>query len=223
MGKTIYLSPSVQEKNVGAGNYGTEEKRMNQVADVVEQILSIHDIKVYRNKPDMDLSTIVKESNAKKVDAHLAIHSNAYNQKVRGCEVYCYRYGCEGEKLAKNIYDGLSKLTPTSDRGVRQGYNFYGSGKHLYEVTYTTAPAALVEVDFHDTIDGAKWIVDNITLIGKTLAKGVLDYFGLKYKYTLDTYHRVIAGSYKDVENAKRLKKELQKKGFESFILAVKL
>jgi len=36
MAVSVYLSPSVQQWNVGWGNYGTEEYRMNLVADVVE-------------------------------------------------------------------------------------------------------------------------------------------------------------------------------------------
>ena len=33
----VYISPSSQHDNVGVGNYGTEEMRMNQVADRVEK------------------------------------------------------------------------------------------------------------------------------------------------------------------------------------------
>lgn len=33
----VYISPSSQEDNRGVGNYGTEEVRMNQIADVVER------------------------------------------------------------------------------------------------------------------------------------------------------------------------------------------
>lgn len=47
MSKIVYLSPSTQERNIGYGNYSTEEKRMNGVADVVQEILVEHGIKVY--------------------------------------------------------------------------------------------------------------------------------------------------------------------------------
>ncbi len=42
----VYLSPSTQENNIGIGGYGTEEKRMNQVADVVERLLKSSGITV---------------------------------------------------------------------------------------------------------------------------------------------------------------------------------
>ncbi len=181
MSKSVYLSPSTQEKNIGVRNYGTEEKMMNKVADVTERVLKGHGLTVHRNKPEMLLAQVVTDSNNKKPDIHFAIHSNASNGKARGCEVYCHKFGGEGEKLARAIYAELSPLTPTSDRGVMEGYNFYGSGKHMYELAKTIAPAALIEIAFHDNAEDAEWITYNIEEIGLALAKGVLKYFGIEY------------------------------------------
>ena len=49
----VYISPSLQEWNVGVGNYGTEEQRMNQIADVVQYELERHGLTTARNTPDM--------------------------------------------------------------------------------------------------------------------------------------------------------------------------
>lgn len=181
MSKSIYLSPSTQENNVGAGNYGTEENRMNAIADITEKELIRHGVKVYRNKPNMTLAQVVHDSNTKNPDIHFAIHSNAGGG--RGCEVFCYKFGSTGEAFARSIYNNLSLLTPTKDRGVFQGYNYYGTGKHMYEVTYTNAPAALVEIDFHDSIDGANFIINNTERIGVLFAKCILIYFAIPYIY----------------------------------------
>jgi N-acetylmuramoyl-L-alanine amidase len=180
MVNTIYLSPSTQWDNIGAGNYGTEKDRMNQIGDVVERVLKVYGITVYRNKPSMTLNKIVEDSNNKKPNIHFAIHSNAGGG--RGCEVYCHRFGGSGEKLAKLVYSSLAAITPVTDRGVKQGYNFYGVGKHMYELAYTNAPAALVEVAFHDNSEDSNWIINNIESIGIALSKGILSYFGMKYK-----------------------------------------
>jgi len=69
--KRIYLSPSAQENNVGAGSYGTEEQRMNQLCDLVEKKLEGR-YQIYRNRPEMSLQQIVADSNGKKPDIHLA-------------------------------------------------------------------------------------------------------------------------------------------------------
>ena len=182
MSKSIYLSPSTQEKNIGVGNYGTEEKRMNQVADVTERVLKQHGLVVYRNKPEMTLAQVVTDSNSKKPDIHFAIHSNAGSGNSRGCEVYCHKFGGSGEKLARAVYSEIEPITPSSDRGVKEGCNHYGQGKPLYELAYTTAPAALIEIAYHDNKDDAVWIINNIEVIGTVIAKGILKYFAIPFQ-----------------------------------------
>ncbi len=178
MGYSVYISPSTQENNIGAGTYGTEEKRMNEVADVVVRELTRHGVTVYRNQPTMTLAEVIKDSNAKKPMLHLAIHSNAGGG--RGCELYCYRLdGGKGEIFARNLYTDLSAITPVNDRGVHAGENFYGQGISMAELAHTNAPAALVEIDFHDSKDGAAWIVNNIEQIGMTLVKSIINTLGL--------------------------------------------
>jgi N-acetylmuramoyl-L-alanine amidase len=219
MSKIIYLSPSMQENNVGAGSYRTEEQRMNQVADVVEKVLINHGLKVYRNNPEWTLQKVVQDSNNKRPDLHFAIHSNAGGG--RGGEVFAYAPGGEGEKAARAIYSELEPLTPTSDRGVK--FN-----PKLYELNSTNAPAALVEVAFHDSPDDARWIIDNIEGIGTTLAKGVLKYFGIAYKEPSkpeiqplndQKLYRVMAGSYSIRENAEKQVQKLKAAGFDSVIM----
>ena len=63
--KSVYLSPSTQENNIGYGDYGTEEERMQQVCDVVQEELLRHGITVFRNTPDMTLNQVVADSNQK--------------------------------------------------------------------------------------------------------------------------------------------------------------
>lgn len=178
----VYLSPSTQEGNVGYGNYGTEEFRMNQVADVVEKVLIDHGITVYRNKPTMALTEVVADSNNRNPDIHVAIHSNADSGKARGCEVFCHKLQGEGYRLAQLLYKDMSDITPTADRGIKQGYDYFGTGKHLYETAYTKVPAALIEIAFHDNPDDAVWIINNIDLIGNTIANSILTYFGILSK-----------------------------------------
>ncbi|AEE95801.1 N-acetylmuramoyl-L-alanine amidase family protein [Mahella australiensis] len=178
MAYKVYISPSTQEHNQYV-NGNTEEYWMNKIADVVCNLLVKSGITVYRNKPEMELKQVVADSNAKKPDIHFAIHSNAGGG--RGCEVYALLVyddngkikPTEGYKLAQAVYNRVSALTPTSDRGVKQG-------NHLYEIKNTIAPAALIEVAFHDNPQDAAWITSNIEPIGKAIAQGICDYFGVK-------------------------------------------
>lgn len=175
---TIYISPSTQERNVGYGKYGTEEARMNQIADVVCKYLDDTDIVYYRNDPRMTLSHVINDSNSKKPDVHLAIHSNAGG----GTGAECWVYDLSGEhyKFAKIIYGKISAITPMKDRGIKVG-------THLGELRSTKAPACLIEIAFHDRKEDAEWIINNITLIGTELAKGICEYFNVKPKQKVET------------------------------------
>ena len=61
--RTIYLSPSTQERNIGFGEYGTEEYRMNILADKIQNIFKQYNIQVHRNSPNWNLGQIVSDSN----------------------------------------------------------------------------------------------------------------------------------------------------------------
>ena len=176
----VYLSPSVQEWNVGVGDYGTEEQRMNELADIVQAELERNGLNVVRNRPEMTLQQVVADSNAVSPRIHVALHSNAYNGNARGAEVYAHRFGGNAENLARDIYASLSAVTPVEDLGVKEGYKMF-NGQGMYELRRTTAPAALVEVSFHDNPEDARFIIDNMETIGQAIARGILNYFGMQY------------------------------------------
>lgn len=215
--KSIYLSPSTQERNIGYGNYGSEKYRMNQVADVVEKILTQHGVKVYRNRPDWDLKEVVRDSNLRKSDLHFAIHSNAGGG--RGAEIFAYSSQSEGAKAAKIIYDEFEKITNIKGRGIKFNSKFY-------ELNSTNAPAILIEVAFHDNLEDANWIINNIEKIGVALAKGALKYFGVPYKDMTTNnskiIYRVMVGSYSKRENAEKQVERLKKAGFDAVIMPYK-
>ena len=52
----------------------------------------------------------------------------------------------------------------------------------LRELRRTNAPAVLVEVGYHDNIEDAQWIKENIDQIAQELAKSIADYFGVPFR-----------------------------------------
>lgn len=172
--KIVYLSPSLQEWNVGVNDYGTEEERMNQVADVVERELKAKGYDVRRNNPENTLAQTVKESNQIGPAIHVAIHSNASgpSAKGKGPEIYANRPDTSGDRLAKSIYKEIENIYPNPENG--RGVIYTTS---LYEVIKTLSPAVLLEVAFHDNPEDAKWIINNIENIGKAIAIGIDNYF----------------------------------------------
>lgn len=173
----IYLSPSTQEHNIGCGNYGTEEQRMNEITDVLQMRLQEHGVTVYRNKPDMTLAQITEASDRFEVDYHIAPHSNASGKTpgtARGCTVLICAKGGKAEELANNVYTELSAITPTTDRGVVVD-------PKLWETKEPKAPAIIIEVDFHDNYEGAAWIIHHTNQIAEAILLGILKQVNIKY------------------------------------------
>ena len=172
--KVIYLSPAAQEYNIGYGDFGSEEYRMNRIADIVEKLLKEQGYTVYRNNPNERLSQIVRESNEINPDIHVALHSNASGEgfSAQGPEIFANRPNTPGDRLANQIYNEIMQVypDPTKGRGV-----LYTSS--LYEIIRTNAPAVLLEVAFHDNPEDAQWIIDNESQIAQAIVSGINSYF----------------------------------------------
>lgn len=172
--RIVFLSPSTQEFNIGYGEYGTEEYRMNRITDYLEDILKSQGYVVYRNNPKETLSKAVQRSNEINPDIHVAIHSNASGEgfSAQGPEIFANRPNTAGARLAQDIYDEIIKIYPDANKG--RGVLYTSS---LYEIIRTNAPAVLLEVAFHDNPDDAKWIINNEEEIARAIARGINNYF----------------------------------------------
>ena len=51
----------------------------------------------------------------------------------------------------------------------------------LVELRRTKAPAVLVEVAYHDNVEDANWIINNIEEIAENLALSVADFLGVPF------------------------------------------
>ena len=174
----VYLSPSLQNYNIGYGTYDSEQRRMNQIADSVERHLydEKDQITLYRSRSDMSLTEAVADSNSKKPDIHVAIHSNASNTHTsRGPMGFACKMDTKDDMLAHDVYDEVAKVSQVKGHGI-----FYST--QLYELKKTTAPATLIEVAFHDNPDDAGFIMDNIDNIGGAIARGILKNLNTCYR-----------------------------------------
>ena len=176
----VYIAPSLEHFNVGYGNYGTEEKRANVIADVVELVLNANGVTTDRNSPEMSLVEAVADANAKNPRIYLSIQTRSADGTLRGAEVFYYRPNTNGQRLASDVFDELSKVTPTEDIGISDGSLVFG-GLGYYELRKTRAPATIVKVGFHDNPLDADFIINNTYEIGVAIAKGVLNYLGLPF------------------------------------------
>lgn len=175
---SIYLSPSLQQNNpyiIG----GSEEEYMNLVADAMEPYLRSTGIRFTRNDPEMTLSQVIAQSNAGHYDLHLALHSNAgpeaLSGQLRGTDVYYYDNSSAGQRAATIIANNFKEISPTPDRVRPVGTTT------LAEVVRTNAPSVLVEIAYHDNVEDAEWIRDNIEPIARNLVMSLADYFDIPF------------------------------------------
>ncbi|MGN0172089.1 MAG: N-acetylmuramoyl-L-alanine amidase [Acutalibacteraceae bacterium] len=174
----IYLSPSLQENNpyvIG----GTEEQYMNLVADAMEPYLRSNGIAFTRNDPSQTLSQVINQSNSSHYDLHLALHSNAAGEansgQVRGTDIYYYTPSSEGKRAADFIVDTMKEIYPLPDKVRSVGTT------SLAEVVRTNAPAVLAEIAYHDNVQDAQWIQNNIEGIARAMVQALTLFFDIPF------------------------------------------
>ena len=170
----LFLSPSTQEYNpyiIG----GNEEYYTNLIADAMEPYLFENGVIVTRNDPEGTVGSSVRLSNAGDYDLHLALHTNAAPEalagQIQGPDVYYYSGSSRGRRAAEIYAENLARIYPDPSK-----INVIPTTS-LYELRETSAPAVLIELAYHDNVDDANWIKNNINAIVENLALATLEYF----------------------------------------------
>lgn len=174
MAKKIFLSPSNQSDNTYAYGGTNEAVQCGRIADYCKAALERCGFEVKINHMGA-MSEKVAQSNAWPADLHIPIHTNACNGTVSGTRMFYYAEGSNSQKACQAIYDVLAPLTPGKSENTR-------AYPGLYEMNQTKMPSVYIEVDFHDVPSTAKWIIENVELIGEAICRGVCNYYGVEYK-----------------------------------------
>ena len=205
----LYLSPSKQPHNMYADGKTTEEKSMNIVTDYLVAFLKGYDVEVIRGSKTVEIRDRIIQANKLNLDYYLSLHSNAGGGS--GCETY-YQVGNthsttvknKSKQFAEQLNLAFSKITPTNsrvgDRGVKYKTQSNGSDYNM-EIRGVNVPTNLIEIEFHDTVNGSKWILANQKLIGETIGKSLVHSLGLVLA-TSDDYYYVQTGAYPTLAEA---------------------
>ena len=174
---TIYLSPSTQEYNeyVTGGN---EEQYMNLIADAMIPYLNATGISYVRNDPSKTVGNSIRESNSGNYDLHLALHSNASGGvygSASGAEFYYYPYSSKGQMAAEIFANNFKMIYPNPQK-VRAIPT-----TALTEVRRTKAPTVLAELAYHDNVEDANWIKNNVDNIARNLVISLADIFDIPF------------------------------------------
>ena len=225
MAKRIYISPSSQGDNAYAVGGTNEKEQCEKIAKACVAFLQKQGFQV-KVRYNSDMYVRVAESNAFNADMHVAIHTNATaaHNVTGGTSVLLYDLTGERKKAGQAIFDRLSPITPGKSAERLMAYPGF------YEIKSTKALTVYCECEFHDTREGAQFIINNTIAIGEAIARGICDYYGVKIAEEKapekennapsqdGTLYVVRCGAFKERANADKRVSDLKKAGFDAYI-----
>lgn len=223
MSNKIYLSPSNQNNNVYASGSTNEMVQCNRIAEAAKTALERCEFTVKKAPQGQAINTSIADSNNWGADLHIPIHTNAFNGTLTGGTlVMLYSMTGENKSAGQAILDAVAPLSPGADYSLK-------SNPELAELNATKAIAVYLEVEMHDTKQGAEWIISNTKNIGEAICKGVCNYFGTIYKGdttivppTARNLYRVQIGAFREKANAEKQVQTAKNAGFtDAFITEI--
>ena len=223
MSKKVYISPSDQTENRYAWGNTNEHVQCQKIAEAEAAALRRSGVEVKLAAFGTTMAQRCAESDAWGADIHNCVHTNACNKQVMGTRLFCYAIPGKGYDACKAVFAELAPLSPGTSENIQVN--------PIYEVRVPDAPSVYCECEFHDTAEGAKWIVEHTTDIGEAIAKGLCKYLGVKYVPAKqetpkpaepaqgDTLYRVQVGAFAVRANADRMLEKLKAAGFTGFVV----
>ena len=217
----VFLSAGHGGSDPGAVGNGLKEKDINlQIMLSCQAELVRHGVTVVCSRTTDAYDPVqqeVNEANASGADIAVSFHTNAGGGD--GSESFYYAGNAKGKRLAE-LCEKHTKAIGQNSRGVKTN--------NLMFTRETTMTAVLCECAFIDHKTDIA-IVDTVAeqkKFGIAYAKAILEYFGIAYKEEKaatslssgKTMYQVVTGSFSVKANAEARVKELQAKGYSSFI-----
>lgn len=216
MAKKVYLSPSDHGQGANAclhdGCY--EDKHTRPIAEVCAKYLKQHGVEVMIGKANMSLGERCAQSDNFDADLHVPIHTNAWDKDTRYLMFMFYADTERHRKLFDAVRKPVEEVYPGNKSSV------FAVRTDLYEVKMPDAMTLYCELGFHTNKKDCDEFIHNSEMVGKALAKGILNYFGIAWKEEEKTIYRVQVGAFSKEENAENMLKKLKASGFtDAFIV----
>lgn len=210
--KKIYLSPSSQPENMYATGNTNEQVQCRKIASECGAILKNagFDVKVGNSGT---MQTRVADSNGFGADLHVAIHTNATvnHNFTGGTRIYLYKTSGEHKKVGDCVLKHLAPVTiGDNNEGLVKNTSFY-------EIKNAKGLTVYIEAEFHDTKKGSDFIINNTHVIAEAIARGICEYYGVKFPDK--TLYRVQVGAYSNKTTAEAMLKKLKAYGITGFIV----
>ncbi len=188
----IYISPANHYKKYAIEGYN-EKQQMDLLAPKLVEAL-----KKYEGVTPIPATVFAlsreyhgRPEEAKKMgcDAYVALHTNTGNGKGTGACLFYHPKFALSKELALSIVAELNAICPIKSNRARQpaiyawSYKSWNFGELREPANYGIVPV-LIEHEFHDTVAGARWIIDNLDEIAEADARAIAASLGCKLKVT---------------------------------------
>lgn len=191
----IFLSPANHYKNYAIKGYN-EKQQMDLLAPLLKRELETYEgveaiiTKVYADTRQYDGRP--EEARDLKADIYLALHTNASGMSATGgtaagaCGFYHPHYQISKD-IATAIVQELNTICPIKSNRATQPaiYGWDQENCNLGELRVPASygiPPVLIEHEFHDRYEGAKWIIQNLKNIAEADARGIAKVLKLRKK-----------------------------------------
>ena len=223
----VYLSPSNQIANTYYGNNHNENYWCERIAKAAYDALIRSRVKAVLPTSD-SMYARIGEANAMVRDLgedmlYVPIHTNATglkNSTKRGTNIY--NFGTQkGKALACSIYNAVMDI-----EGAAVGKGGIPTNKTWYEMKNSRGLCAYCELEYHDSKEGAEWIVQHIVELGEAVARGICNYMGREFVEPKqgyagedkETLYYVQIGAFKVKANAEAYMRKAIANGYGAFI-----
>lgn len=178
MAYTVYLSPSEHgdgaNKCKKAGCY--EDKHTRPIANVCAKYLKKAGIKVVIAKKGTSMATRCTESDKAGADLHIPIHTNASSDTSARYLLFMFiDDNSTYRKIFNAVRKPLEKIYPENLPAK------YSVRKDLFEINVPRAKTLYCELGFHTNKTDCDKFIHNSEAVGKALAEGICDYFGVDF------------------------------------------
>lgn len=178
MAYVVYLSPSEHgdgaNKCKKAGCY--EDKHTRPIANVCAKYLEKAGIKVVIAKKGTSMATRCAESDSVEADLHVPIHTNASGTaSARYLMLMFFADNSTYRKIFNAVRTPLEKIYPENLPAK------YSVRKDLFEINVPKAKTLYCELGFHTNQTDSDKFIHNSEAVGKALAEGICDYFGVDF------------------------------------------
>jgi len=226
MSKKVMIDPGHAPGNVNRGPTGYYEYQgMWTLSNYLRQALVSRGVQADLTRTqNQDPSLAARGAKAKGYDMFISEHSNAYNGKVRGVEVY-YSLQRPGDKVhAQALSKAISTLMNNPDRGAKTREYPNKPGVDYYGVIRAAASVGcphifLVESGFHDNPQDEAWLKQdsNLRKLAQVQADVICNILGVKPQD--ETLYRVQVGAFKNKEYADNMYNKLKADGYDTYMV----